>query len=166
MLLSTLYDYLMATGADGAGIVAPSTASASNSTWPDSAVTPSSKPPDSRSPPMRNSMLSQDVRRSSHSNARLTRLDWQSVMAVFSRRIIGLVSNAQCPVHAGHAAVAREWQDRPASDYGTQYMAWAFGRRIQDAGMLGSMRAVGDCYDNAMMKSCCHALQPELLDRS
>ena len=47
-------------------------AAAWSATWPDSAATPSSKPPDNRSPPMRNSMLSQDARRSSHSNARST----------------------------------------------------------------------------------------------
>jgi transposase InsO family protein len=38
------------------------------------------------------------------------------------------------------------------SDHGTQYTAWAFGKRIGDAGILGSMGIAGDCYDNAMMQ--------------
>jgi putative transposase len=50
------------------------------------------------------------------------------------------------------------------SDHGTQYTAWAFGKRIREAGILGSMGTVGDCYDNAMMESFWHTMQLELLD--
>ena len=46
----------------------------------------------------------------------------------------------------------------------TQYTSWAFGKRLRDAGLLGSMGAVGDCYDNAMMESFWATMQLELLD--
>ena len=39
------------------------------------------------------------------------------------------------------------------SDHGTQYTSWAFGKRLREAGLLGSMGTVGDCYDNSMMES-------------
>ncbi len=29
-------------------------------------------------------------------------------------------------------------------DHGTQYTSWAFGKRLRDAGLLGSMGTVGD----------------------
>jgi hypothetical protein len=35
----------------------------------------------------------------------------------------------------------------------------AFGKRIREAGILGSMGTVGDCYDNAMMESFWHTMQ-------
>ena len=31
------------------------------------------------------------------------------------------------------------------SDGGEQYISWAFGKRLRDAGLLGSMGTVGDC---------------------
>lgn len=50
------------------------------------------------------------------------------------------------------------------SDHGTQYTSWAFGKRLRDAGLLGSMGTVGDCYDNSMMESFWGTMQLELLD--
>ena len=50
------------------------------------------------------------------------------------------------------------------SDKGTQYTSWGFGKRLRDAGLLGSMGSVGDCYDNAMMESFWGTLQLEVLD--
>jgi len=50
------------------------------------------------------------------------------------------------------------------SDHGTQYTSWVFGQRLRNAGLLGSMGTVGDCYDNAMMESFWGTLQLELLD--
>ena len=49
-------------------------------------------------------------------------------------------------------------------DHGAQYTSWAFGKRLRDAGLPGSIGTVGDCYDNAMMESFWHAMQLELLD--
>ena len=40
----------------------------------------------------------------------------------------------------------------------------AFGKRLREAGLLGSMGTVGDCYDNAMMESFWGTMQLELLD--
>ena len=51
------------------------------------------------------------------------------------------------------------------SDHGSQYTSWAFGQRLQKAGLLGSMGSVGDCYDNSMMESFWGTLQLEVLDR-
>ncbi|SDH71369.1 IS3 family transposase [Pseudonocardia oroxyli] len=33
------------------------------------------------------------------------------------------------------------------SDHGSQYTSWAFGQRLRQAGLLGSMGSVGDCFD-------------------
>jgi integrase-like protein len=46
-----------------------------------------------------------------------------------------------------------------------QYTSWAFGKRLREAGLLGSMGTVGDCYDNSMMESFRGTMQLELLDR-
>ena len=45
-----------------------------------------------------------------------------------------------------------------------QYTSWAFGTRLRAAGLLGSMRSIGDAYDNSMAESFFHTLQLELLD--
>lgn len=50
------------------------------------------------------------------------------------------------------------------SDHGTRYTSWVFGKRLRNAGLLGSMGTVGDCYDNAMMESFRGTMQLELLD--
>jgi transposase InsO family protein len=41
-----------------------------------------------------------------------------------------------------------------------------FGKRLRDAGLLGSMGTIGDCHDNAMMQSPWGKIQLELLDGS
>jgi putative transposase len=95
-----------------------------------------------------------------------------AVMAAFSRRIIGWSiaarQDSDLVINALSMAVARRQPEKGKtvlhSDHGTQYTAWAFGRRIRDAGILGSMGTVGDCYDNAMMESFWHTMQLELLD--
>jgi len=45
------------------------------------------------------------------------------------------------------------------------HTSWAFGKRLREAGLLGSMGTVGDCYDNSMMESFWGTMQLELLDR-
>jgi putative transposase len=105
--------------------------------------------------------------------AREGKLYCAAVMAVFPRRIIGWPIAARqdtgLVINALSMAVARRQPEKGKtvlhSDHGTQYTAWAFGRRIRDAGLLGSMGTVGDCYDNAMMESFWHTMQLELLDR-
>ncbi len=63
------------------------------------------------------------------------------------------------------------WRRRPApgtifhSDHGSQYVAWAFGRRLWEAGLLASMGSFGDALDNAVAESFFASMQTELLDR-
>jgi putative transposase len=95
-----------------------------------------------------------------------------AVMDAYSRRIIGwsIDSRQDSDLVIGALAMAVTRRN-PAgrstilhSDHGTQYTSWAFGKRLRDAGLLGSMGTVGDCYDNAMMESFWGTMQLELLD--
>jgi len=76
------------------------------------------------------------------------------VLDCFSRRVVGWAMadhlRSELVVDALQMAI---WQRRPApgaihhSDHGSQYTSWAFGHRLRDAGLLGSMGTIGDCYD-------------------
>jgi putative transposase len=46
-----------------------------------------------------------------------------------------------------------------------QYTSLAFGRRLRETGLVGSMGSVGDCFDNAVAESFFATLECELLDR-
>ena len=46
-----------------------------------------------------------------------------------------------------------------------QYTSWAFGSRLRAAGLLGSIGAIGDAYDNSVVESFFGTLQLELLDQ-
>ncbi|WP_243723490.1 IS3 family transposase [Actinomadura sp. 7K507] len=95
-----------------------------------------------------------------------------AVMDAYSRRIIGWSIGARqdtdLVVNALAMAVTRRSPPTGStilhSDHGTQYTSWAFGKRLRDAGLLGSMGTVGDCYDNSMMESFWGTMQLELLD--
>jgi len=90
-----------------------------------------------------------------------------AVMDAFPRKIIGWSmgarQNTDLVINALAMAVTRRQPDSNStilhSDHGTQYTSWAFGKRLRDAGLLGSMGTVGDCYDNAMMESFWHTMQ-------
>jgi putative transposase len=96
-----------------------------------------------------------------------------AVLDAYSRRIIGwsiddnmrtaLVTDA-----LGMAITRRrpspEGSTVMHSDHGSQFTSWAFGQRLQAAGLLGSMGSIGDCYDNSMMESLWGTIQLELLD--
>jgi putative transposase len=96
-----------------------------------------------------------------------------AVMDACSRRIIGwsidTSQKTDLVVDAiGMAILRRNPADKETilhSDHGTQYTSWAFGSRLREAGLLGSMGTVGDCYDNSMMESFWGTMQLELLDR-
>jgi putative transposase len=45
-----------------------------------------------------------------------------------------------------------------------QYTSAEFGQRLRQAGLLGSMGSVGDCFDNSLAESFFSSLQLELLD--
>jgi putative transposase len=95
------------------------------------------------------------------------------VLDVFSRRVVGWAMaadlGARLVVDALEMAL---WTRRPAaglvhhSDRGSQYSSLAFGRRCRAAGVVPSMGAVGDAYDNALTESFFATLECELIDRS
>jgi putative transposase len=94
------------------------------------------------------------------------------VLDCFSRRVVGWAMadhlRSELVVDALQMAI---WNRRPAagaihhSDHGSQYTSWAFGHRLRDAGLLGSMGSIGDCFDNSVAESFFATLQTELLDR-
>jgi putative transposase len=96
-----------------------------------------------------------------------------AVTDAWSRRVVGWSIadhiRAELVVDALQMAV---WRRQPQagqtvahSDHGSQYTSWAFGKRLRDAGLLGSMGSIGDAYDNAVAESFFSTLQRELLDQ-
>lgn len=95
-----------------------------------------------------------------------------AVLDAYSKRIVGwsMASNMETElvVNAVEMAVS---QRQPAlglihhSDQGSQYASLAFGHRLTEAGLVGSMGSRGDAFDNATMESFWATLQTELLDR-
>ncbi|MGW1679189.1 transposase [Saccharopolyspora sp. NPDC002376] len=51
------------------------------------------------------------------------------------------------------------------SSHGVQCTSWDFTRRAQESGLVPSMGAIGDCYDNAVIESFWGRMQTELLNR-
>jgi transposase InsO family protein len=82
-----------------------------------------------------------------------------AVMDVYSRLIVGwsIDDNMRTELvidALGMAIVRRRPEDQPGdartiahSEHGSRYTWWAFGKRLREAGLLGSMGSVGDCYD-------------------
>lgn len=96
-----------------------------------------------------------------------------AVLDVYARRIVGwsIADHLRSELVVDALEMAR-WRRRPVpgqtvlhSDRGAQYTSWAFGQRLRQAGLLGSMGRVGSARDNAMMESFFSTLQRELLDR-
>jgi putative transposase len=96
------------------------------------------------------------------------------VLDAWSRRVIGwsIADHLRTELVVDALDMAC-WRRKPApnsglihhADHGTQYTSWAFGQRLRQAGLLGSMGSVGDALDNAMAESFFATLQLELLDR-
>jgi putative transposase len=94
------------------------------------------------------------------------------VLDVHSRRIVGWAMadhlRSELVLEAVDMAV---WRRRPTegvihhSDQGSQDTSLAFGRRLRDAGLAGSMGSRGDCFDNATAESFFATLACELLAR-
>jgi putative transposase len=90
------------------------------------------------------------------------------LLPVGHRLGMGTRAVADLVVDAVNMAV---WNRRPPegvihhSDHGAQYTSLAFSRRLQEAGIVGSMGTVGDALDNAVAESFYATLQTELLDR-
>jgi putative transposase len=94
------------------------------------------------------------------------------VLDVHSRRVVDWAMaehlRSELVVEAVTMATSRR---RPApgaihhSDQGSQYASLAFGQRLREAGLLGSMGSRGDCFDNALAESFFATLECELLAR-
>ena len=94
------------------------------------------------------------------------------VIDAYSRRVVGWSMadhlRTELVLDALNMAVAHR---RPGpgvvhhSDHGCQYTSLAFGRRLRETGLVGSMGSVGDCFDNAVAESFFATLECELLDR-
>jgi putative transposase len=94
------------------------------------------------------------------------------VLDAFSRRVVGWAMDnhlrTELVLDAFNMAM---WNRRPDeglvhhSDHGCQYTSLAFGRRLREARIVGSMGTVGDCYDNAAAESFFATLKTELLSR-
>jgi putative transposase len=94
-----------------------------------------------------------------------------AVLDVYSRRIVGwsIADHLRTELVVDALEMAR-WRRRPVgtvvhSDRGAQYTSWAFGRRLREAGLLGSMGKVACAYDNSVIESFFGSMQIELLDR-
>ncbi|MCX5044091.1 IS3 family transposase [Aldersonia sp. NBC_00410] len=94
-----------------------------------------------------------------------------AVIGAYPRRIVGWAidsgQTASLVLTALDMAIAARSPNRTVvhRDHGTQSTAWAFSRRITDAGPVGSMGTIGDGYDNAMIESFWNRMQIDLLDR-
>lgn len=94
------------------------------------------------------------------------------VLDTYSRMVIGWAMGdhpvAELVVDAVNMALWRRKPTRPVihhSDHGAQYTSLVFTKRLEEAGVLGSMGSVGDALDNAVAESFYATLQTELLDR-
>lgn len=95
------------------------------------------------------------------------------IIDIFSRAVAGWSMGSRAMsdlvVNALNMAV---WNRRPGSglihhsDHGSQYTSLVFSKRLEEAGILGSMGTVGDALDNAVAESFYATLQTELLDRN
>lgn len=94
------------------------------------------------------------------------------VIDAWSRRVLGWSLGEHCRTElVADALDMALWRRQGAdgcvhhSDHGCQYTSWAFGHRLREAGLRGSMGTVGDALDNALAESFFASLQTELLDR-
>lgn len=94
------------------------------------------------------------------------------VLDVRSRRVVGwgMAEHLRSELVVEALAMAT-WRRRPPpgaihhSDQGSQDASLAFGQRLREAGLLGSMGSRGDCFDNALAESFFATLACERLAR-
>lgn len=94
------------------------------------------------------------------------------IIDAYSRRVVGWSMSEQFTAELVLGALEMAlWNRQPEegvihhSDHGSQYTSLAFGSRLEQARLLGSMGTVGDALDNAVAESFFATLQCELLDR-
>jgi putative transposase len=95
------------------------------------------------------------------------------VLDAYSRRLVGFSMadhlRSELVIDALEMAI---WRRKPQaglihhSDQGVQYTSLAFGKRLEEAGIVPSMGSVGSAYDNAMAESFVATLKSELVYRS
>ena len=95
------------------------------------------------------------------------------VVDAWARRVVGwsIADHLRAELVADAVQMAI-WRRSPRrdqtvahSDHGAQYTSWLFGNRLRDAGLLGSMGSIGDCFDNSVAEAFFSVLQRELLDQ-
>jgi len=95
------------------------------------------------------------------------------VLDAFSRRVVGwsIADHMRAELVADALQMAT-WRRQPPAgqtiahaDHGGQYTSWLFGTRLREAGLVGSMGSVGDCFDNSVAEAFFSGLQRELLDQ-
>jgi putative transposase len=88
------------------------------------------------------------------------------VVDVFSRKVVGWSMNERMTAQLPSDAIGMALQNRPAphlhhSDRGSQYTSATYLHQLEVHGILPSMSATGNCYDNAMMESFFATLKTE-----
>lgn len=93
------------------------------------------------------------------------------ILDMFSRMVVGWSMGARQTVDLVIGALNMAVGNRSPvagvthhSDHGSQYTSIQFGKKLREAGILGSMGSVGDALDNAAAESFFSSLQIELLD--
>ena len=95
------------------------------------------------------------------------------VVDAWSRRVVGfsIADHIRAELVADAVQMAT-WRHQPPQnqvvahfDHGSVYTSWLFGNRLQDAGLLGSMGSIGNCYDNSVVEAFFSILQRGLLDQ-
>ena len=95
------------------------------------------------------------------------------VLDAYSRRLVGwsMATHLRTELVVDALQMAL-WRRKPAeglvhhSDQGVQYTSLAFGKRLEQAGIVPSMGRVGSAYDNSMAESFVATLKTELLYRN
>jgi putative transposase len=94
------------------------------------------------------------------------------ILDVYSRKVVGwsMASHlrTELVVDALEMALWRRKSDAGLShhtDRGAQYTALSFGKRLEEAGIVASMRRTGSALDNAISESFVASLKTELLYR-
>jgi len=94
-----------------------------------------------------------------------------AVTDMYSRMVIGWSMADRATVDLVLGAINMAVQRRRPetgvthhSDHGSQYTSVQYGKRLQDAGIVGSMGSVGDALDNAAAESLFSTIQVELFD--
>ena len=95
-----------------------------------------------------------------------------SLEDMFSRKIVGWAMDEHMEKTLVEQALQMALTNRPSitdlvhhSDRGSQFTSFTYGRLLQKHGIIPSMSATGNCYDNAMKESFFATLKTECVDQ-